>query len=207
MHADNARAGRGSIRAEQKRLTRERLVGAARTVFASKGYGAASIGDITAAGEVHRATFYIHFPDKAECFLAVLDGVIAESTDYWRGLDKALLEATPAAIRDWLAGAVHWWEEHADLLPAWEEALAVDRQIAGRLNSQLDGLATEMHGYLEQFDAGQAREDARMRIVHLILMLDSFWFRAVVQRVDDRDPERVLDLLADMWCGALRIVG
>ncbi|BBZ15222.1 TetR/AcrR family transcriptional regulator [Mycobacterium branderi] len=197
----------GSVRAEQKQRTRERLVEAARTVFETRGYGAASIADITAECQIHRATFYIHFTDKAECFLAVLDGVIAQSAEYWRGLDKALLADTPAAMREWLAQAVHWWEQHAALLPAWEEALAVDRTIAGRLAFQLGGLANEMRGYLARFETPQEREDARLRVVHLVLMLDSFWFRTIVQQVMDSDREHVLDLLTDMWCGALHIGG
>lgn len=196
----------GSVRAEQKLRTRDRLVEAARTVFEAKGYGAASINDITAECEIHRATFYIHFPSKAECFLAVIDRVIVEqSADYWRALDKALLADTPAAIRAWLADAVDWWEQHAALLPAWEEALAIDRQIAGRLAFQLGGLANEMQGFLALFDRPQEREDAKLKIVHLVLMLDSFWFRTVVQGVINSDREHVLDLLADMWCGALHI--
>jgi AcrR family transcriptional regulator len=195
----------GSVRAEQKQRTRERLIWAARTVFENKGYGAASIGDITAECQVHRATFYIHFADKAECLLAALDELIAQTVVYWRDLDKALVAGTPAAIREWLANIVHWWERHGALLTAWEEARAVDLKIAARVKSQFDGLSSEMHGYLGRFETQQERDDAQQMVVNLIFMIDGYLFRAVVQRVLDGDREHMLDLLTDMWCGALHL--
>jgi AcrR family transcriptional regulator len=195
----------GSVRAEQKQRTRERLIAAARTVFENKGYGAASIGEITAECQVHRATFYIHFTDKAECLLAVLDGLIAETVVNWRELDKALVVGTPVAIRGWLANIVHWWERHGALLTAWEEARAVDRKIAARVKEQFDGLSSEMHGYLGRFETQQERDDAQQMVVNLIFMIDGYLFRAVVQRVLEGDREHMLDLLTNMWCGALHL--
>jgi AcrR family transcriptional regulator len=195
----------GSVRAEQKQRTRERLTAAARTVFESKGYGAASIGDITAECQVHRATFYIHFADKAECLLAVIDGLIAETVEYWRDLDKALVVGTYAAIREWLAKIVHWWERHGALLTAWEEARVVDRKIAARVKAQFDRLSSEMHGYLAQFETQQERGDAQQRVVSLVFMIEGYLFRAVVQQVVEGDREHMLDLLTDMWCGALHL--
>jgi AcrR family transcriptional regulator len=49
---------------------RERIVHATGEVAAEKGYGAATIADITTAAGVDRRVFYAHFRDKQEAFLA-----------------------------------------------------------------------------------------------------------------------------------------
>jgi AcrR family transcriptional regulator len=45
-----------NLREEQKLLTRRLLIGAARTVFAARGYGAATVDDIVKAAGASRAT-------------------------------------------------------------------------------------------------------------------------------------------------------
>jgi AcrR family transcriptional regulator len=63
--------GRPSIpHAEIARHQRERIVYATAEVAAEKGYGAATIADITATAGVDRRVFYAHFRDKQQAFLA-----------------------------------------------------------------------------------------------------------------------------------------
>jgi AcrR family transcriptional regulator len=63
--------GRPSLSsAEIARHQRDRIVYATARVAAEKGYGAATIADITAAAGVDRRVFYAHFHDKQEAFLA-----------------------------------------------------------------------------------------------------------------------------------------
>lgn len=54
-------------RAEQ----RERILLAAREVFASRGYAGAAIEEIVGRARVSRSTFYVFFENKEECLLAV----------------------------------------------------------------------------------------------------------------------------------------
>jgi len=49
---------------------RGRLLDAMARVVAQKGYGAASVADVIATAGVSRKTFYVHFRDKLDCFLA-----------------------------------------------------------------------------------------------------------------------------------------
>src|SRR5579884_2074551 len=62
--------GRG---ARRKARTRADLLGAARQVFAAKGYHDTSIADITQAADVGVGTFYLHFRDKDDAFHTLLD--------------------------------------------------------------------------------------------------------------------------------------
>jgi len=58
------------------RSQRERLLDAAVRVVAAKGYGAATVGDLTKEAGVSRTTFYELFEDKEACFLAAYDNAV-----------------------------------------------------------------------------------------------------------------------------------
>jgi AcrR family transcriptional regulator len=58
------------------RSQRERLLEAAVTVVASKGYAAVTVGDLTKVAGVSRTTFYEMFEDKEACLLAAYDNAV-----------------------------------------------------------------------------------------------------------------------------------
>lgn len=53
--------------------TRERLIRAAVTVFASRGYHRATVDDIVVASETSKGTFYYYFASKQAIFLELLE--------------------------------------------------------------------------------------------------------------------------------------
>jgi len=61
--------GRDVVAASQ----RGRLLEAMAHAVAEKGYGAASVADVIGRAGVSRKTFYVHFRDKLDCFLAAYD--------------------------------------------------------------------------------------------------------------------------------------
>jgi AcrR family transcriptional regulator len=72
---------------------RGRMLAAMATAVGEKGYGAVAVADVIARAGVSRRTFYEHFDNKEECFLAAYDA----------GVD-AMLGAIDSAIRDAAAG-------------------------------------------------------------------------------------------------------
>ena len=56
---------------------RQRLTAAMMRVVGEKGYTAVSVADVVARAGVSRRTFYEHFADKEECFIAAYDDVFA----------------------------------------------------------------------------------------------------------------------------------
>src|SRR5919199_431971 len=52
---------------------RERMTDAVAATVARKGYVATTVGDIVSGAGVSRKTFYEHFQDKEDCFLAAFD--------------------------------------------------------------------------------------------------------------------------------------
>lgn len=87
-------------RERRKADTRRRLVAAARQLFAQRGYDATRAQDIARAADVAAGTFYLHFADKREAFLAFTDEAAAElmerlraapsGADLQSGLEHAL---------------------------------------------------------------------------------------------------------------------
>lgn len=192
-----------SLREQQRLLTRNRLVDAARSVFEENGYGRATVGDITKTANVNRATFYLHFRDKAEVFNEVYARLReARSAHFWSLLGHALAVGTDTAVRDWLDEAVVWWDENAALLPAVHEAMATDLQVAERWKMQIDELGGQLSEYLETF-APEERDERRERVELLMVMLDQVCFRALVQGVMDVSRPALLDLVTGVWVDAL----
>lgn len=64
--------------AQRTEATTGALIGAARQLFADKGFAKTSTSDIVAAADVTRGALYHHFTDKADLFRAVYEQVEAE---------------------------------------------------------------------------------------------------------------------------------
>ena len=74
---------------------RGRMLGAMAEAVAAKGYAATTVADVVAGAGVSRKTFYEHFRDKEECFLAAFDA----------GVDlllKAILDARVPESGTWI---------------------------------------------------------------------------------------------------------
>jgi AcrR family transcriptional regulator len=74
MNTSALAAGRpyaGKSLADRRSEQRERILLAARDVFATRGYAGAAVDEIVAQARVSRTTFYGFFENKEECLLAV----------------------------------------------------------------------------------------------------------------------------------------
>jgi AcrR family transcriptional regulator len=95
------RAALPSVRDELRASQRGRLICAIADCVAAKGYAETSVAEVIAAAGVSRRTFYEHFRDKEECFLASYDHgadaiyramlEAAEGRDGWRAILDAVL--------------------------------------------------------------------------------------------------------------------
>jgi AcrR family transcriptional regulator len=64
--------------AKRRQESRKRLLAAARKLFVTRGYHEARPQDISKAAGLGHGTFYLHFKDKRECFLAFVEEARAE---------------------------------------------------------------------------------------------------------------------------------
>jgi AcrR family transcriptional regulator len=89
---------------------RQRLIYAITTTVAERGYAATTVADVTARAGVSRKTFYEHFADKEECFVAAADTgrdlmVKRLQASFARSLERSLgpIATLRASIRAFLA--------------------------------------------------------------------------------------------------------
>jgi AcrR family transcriptional regulator len=146
--------GRPPSRRRQE--TRDRLLAAARGVFAERGVGRTSIEDVCAAAGFTRGAFYSNFADLDELFLAVY---AEQSALTARRVGEVLAAAAPdrsvaelvddvvaalAVDRDWLLVRTEFLL-HAARVPALRESLAAHRDaVAAELVPVLSGVAATL---------------------------------------------------------------
>ena len=94
-----------------RRSQNERMLGAIADAVAEKGYGRASVADVIERAGVSRKTFYEHFANKEECFLAAYDA----GADMLIG---AIAEAVDDALPDWRSGIRNGTEAYLETLAA-----------------------------------------------------------------------------------------
>lgn len=67
---------------KRKEITREKILNAARAVFAQKGYAATSIADIVKKSKHARGTFYLHFQSVEQVLNALLQEIFIDVQRY-----------------------------------------------------------------------------------------------------------------------------
>ena len=153
--------GPGTPPEEVARNQRERLFAAMVACCAERGYEATAVADVLALSGVSRSAFYAHFANKSECFLAMLDEVIALCT--------AIVERRSAEDEDGEVRALAGLEAFAELVvsqPAAARACMVEAYAAGpaareRVDRAIDGFEGLIAGVLEGME-GKAGMPAQL---------------------------------------------
>jgi AcrR family transcriptional regulator len=127
-----AEAG-GGRREERKAQNREKLLLAARKVFAEKGYGEATARDIVRETDLATGTFYNYFDDKQDAFMALLD----EMSEKGRALVRTQRQEVGRTLEERVGNAYRayfeWALEEHDLFEVFRRnagviALMPDRE-------------------------------------------------------------------------------
>jgi len=105
---------------------RQRILDAIADVAGLAGYSAMSVEEIIGAAGVSRRTFYDHFNDKEDAFLAALDATSREMLDRVRTASDAS-ETFGGCVRDCLAAFLEFVAEK----PRYAEILIVEVLAAG----------------------------------------------------------------------------
>jgi AcrR family transcriptional regulator len=190
-----------SLRAEYRALTRRRLLATVREVLEETDYAAATVDEIVGRAGTSRATFYLHFRSKAEAVAALLEEVTPSDRGWYSALDAAV--GSPTRMRRWMEDALHWYESHAKLLAALNEAGAVERTVAERRSASIERLVSTMSGYLQRHADPAARAQAQVRLQLLVRQLHQVAMDTVVQRTWLPDRELLLDVMAADWHATL----
>lgn len=117
------------IRRSLESETKDGLLAAARSVFSSQGFDSATIGDITAAADVSRPSFYVYFATKAEVFrvvAAMLRDEILEAHHY----PKPMADDPVLVARASIEAFITIYVDNLELLDVIEKRAQADPQVA-----------------------------------------------------------------------------
>lgn len=194
------------LREQQRALTRQRLIEAARQVFAARGYPDATVDEIASEAGASRATFYLHFKSKTDLTAALVADVTPFAVERYRLLDDLLANAD-SSLRDkfraWLADWLGIWSQSAQMSHALLQAATLEPELETQRLHQSEALV----GALEHYFAGLAEADratARDRLLLLEIMTQRILALASMQSLPMAESE-VLDILTDMWMGVLAV--
>jgi AcrR family transcriptional regulator len=196
---------RGSVREEQKKLTRNRVLDAAVAVFADKAFIDTTMEDIARAAGVTRVTVYAHFPGKGDIIDALAQRVYDTMSEVYAALAK-IPQWTRSAIRSWLDDAEEQWQAMAPTLRVVHVAgaMAGSHDYTKSRNRYVD--EHERYAAMLLGDArrwhGVSPSEAHQRAMMAVLQAESFlttWLAADMPLAAD-DP---LDLLGDSLCHLL----
>ena len=189
-----------SLRDEQKRLTRRRLIDGALAAFEQKGYAATTIDDIVAEANASRATFYLHFKSKADVVLVMTETLGRR----WRELYLELTSGgrlSREALYEWLDGIVENYQTNRASLEAIDHAVAIEPAVAEvDLATRQETIAV-MAESIERWYGGD-KEDARVRAALLLIQMDRFFDLWIIRGVPF-DRERAVGALTDLWLSVL----
>jgi AcrR family transcriptional regulator len=115
--ADTGVSGAGNGVSRRKMESRRKLMAAARKLFVERGYHDTRPQDISREAGVGHGTFYLHFEDKLDCFLAFTDEAANELDAF---LQKHLANAgtLEAVVREILLGTFEYTASNPGVLAA-----------------------------------------------------------------------------------------
>ena len=181
------------LRERKKQRTRERIVEAAMSLFAERGYHATTIPDIAAAADVAPRTFFAYFPSK--------EAVVFHDVD--RDLDSlasALRDRLPGetafdALRRWIDARFDEWTAHED-----------ETHLRKRLCREDEGLANFQGGMLARIhellleaiaaDLDEPKDALRPRLVAAAAMAALTSLESSIEEAEQRAPVAKADALA-----------
>jgi AcrR family transcriptional regulator len=137
---------------------RGRMIAAMAETVAAKGYAATTVADVVARAGVSRKTFYEHFADREECFLAAYDAAV----DALFGAVAERVAAGEPAGDDWRARVCAGVRAYLEALasePAFARTFLVEVRVAG---PRAQARRAEVHDRFVEFLRSQstlARQD------------------------------------------------
>ena len=183
------------------RTRRDRLIAAMARVVAEEGYGAASVSKVVAAAGVSRNTFYEHFANKEECFLAAYDAAVDQVIVRVRDATaaapggQAALEAGFGAFLGFAAA-----EPELAWLCVVEVLAAGPRALARR-----DEAMRRFAAFLESGREGQEGADVSPLLTEVVV---GGIYEVIYARILKGDTARLPELLPDvMYVWLAPVVG
>ncbi len=198
-------------REQSKANTRERLLAAARTVFASSGFHGASVEEIASSAGFSTGALYSNFDGKEDLFLELME---REITEHAREISQVVGERHSVSERA-TGGAQRWMtmvDREAELLLLFMEFWAYGVRDP-RVRPKVAARFAQMRALLTRLIADGAREfdlELEMPAEELAVAVDALADGIARQKLADPDavPDDLLGrVLALMLAAATRPAG
>ena len=140
-----------SLREEQKRLTRKRLIESATGLFSERGWET-TIDDIVKGAGASRGTFYLYFESKG----SIIDEIMRSSwlQDLTEHFDRLMHEVDArdlASLRSWIARYLDLYEAYAGVIRAWLHAMQEDSSLTQSADELMKYNVTRMGDAIHAF--------------------------------------------------------
>lgn len=203
---DSSGTGRVSLREEQKRLTRRKLIDAAREVFAEKGYADATIDDVVENAGASRGTYYLYFRNKTEVLGELIEGYTEKANEHLAALAD-IDEPSVDDLREWLAGFVDLYGDYRMIIRAWIQAESNEpelHEVTDRnLNRFLDVLIERLTDIRSRRDKEKVNpKEIRVRAVLMLVQVERFCYFWHI-RGWKIDRAVALSTMAELWHHAM----
>jgi len=187
-------AKRGSVRAEYKARTRQRLADAAFAEFEERGYAACTIDDVARRAGTSRATFYVHYASKAELAEGLWDVTRLSLIALYRELAR-YPRRDRATVEGWMAKTFDFYATHRRRLLAVHEAIALEPLLAEVYHERTREVANLVAPLILERTAGVS---AHFRASLLTVQHERFCYLWILRGVPfDRDE--AIRGLAEVW--------
>lgn len=205
LPAPGAGMSHSGRREERKAQNREKLLVAARRVFAEKGFGEATARDIVRETDLASGTFYNYFRDKEDAFRALLQELAERS----RAIVRAQRREPGRTVEERVAGA---YRAYFRWIVEERELFQVFRRNAGAIALMPDTGLFEM-GIAELFEDLSDWEEAgdlpALDLDYLATATAAIGFQVGTHLVDREPPdvEGATRFCTRMFMGAIRALG
>jgi len=188
---------------ERKNLTRERLLEAARKLFAKKGYHNTLISDIVKEAGVGQGTFYRNFVDKRDIFENLLDMLMNRLLEPFSDMSNSM----PQDEKEYRDASIRAITKMVEIVMAnremvyilVREAITVDRELENKIFNIQMRFAELAKYYLDyaiekQFARRCDSEIVSKSIVGLGFSFLNMWLNGLI---DEKDANRIIGEVVD----------
>lgn len=184
--------------------TKDRILDEAEKLMLAKGYDATTIGDITDAADIRRASFYTYFTSKEDVLLTL--GADAEAAGIAAATKLAQLtpESTIDDVATWVEEYLKFWDEHgAFIYAAFQAAYAHPELRSWSMKAEVGG-ARVLAKALVNLRGGVVPDGVDPLVQGLALqsMVERFWYHWRVTGARVRQRAIARSLAQFIWASA-----
>jgi AcrR family transcriptional regulator len=193
-----------SLRDAQKRLTRQRLVDAARVVFAEKGFTEATVDDIVDRAGASRGTFYLYYKGKSEILadLFTLD-YLEPVFDLFDQFPQHPL--TKQGLETWIEQFIDLYRDKRWTMQVWMLADSLQPALRGETTRMLDEILDRLGTAIAKARRDKGKDATRQAQTSAFLLFSQIeqYCYFTVLREYPLDTSTAVKALSTLWLPVL----